>query len=193
MKYAYIRVSSKDQHTDRQLAMMAEQGIEPENMFIDKQSGKDFDRPEYQRMIDTIKEGDVVYISSIDRLGRNYDMLIEEWNRITKIIKADIIVLDMPLLNTTNDNNNLTGKLLSDIVLQIIAYVAETERAFIRKRQAEGIREARNRGAYVNIELDEDRLRELKKAVDEKKMSAAAAARELGISRVTWYRRTADL
>lgn len=148
MKYGYIRVSTVDQNEARQVESMIAQGIDRANIFIDKQSGKNFDRPEYKRLLSTIQAGDVLYLHSIDRLGRDYDGILENWAKITKEIKADIVVLDMPLLNTTIDNNNLTGKFIADLVLQILSYVAETERANIRKRQREGIECAKARGVY---------------------------------------------
>jgi DNA invertase Pin-like site-specific DNA recombinase len=148
MKYGYIRVSTVDQNEARQVESMTAQGIDRANIFIDKQSGKNFDRPEYKRLLSTIHAGDVLYLHSIDRLGRDYDGILENWAKITKEIKADIVVLDMPLLNTTIDNNNLTGKFIADLVLQILSYVAETERANIRKRQREGIEIAKARGVY---------------------------------------------
>lgn len=148
MKYGYIRVSTVDQNEARQIESLTAQGIDRANIFIDKQSGKNFDRPEYKRLLSTIQTGDVLYLHSIDRLGRDYDGILENWAKITKEIKADIVVLDMPLLNTTIDNNNLTGKFIADLVLQILSYVAETERANIRKRQREGIEIAKARGVY---------------------------------------------
>lgn len=188
MKYAYVRVSSKDQHEDRQIVNMMEQGIPAENIFMDKQSGKDFNRPEYIKLMNTIKEGDVVYLYSIDRLGRNYDEIIANWQRITKEIKADIIVLDMPLLNTTVENNNLTGKFIADLVLQILSYVAETERNNIRKRQAEGIAIAKEKGVYAKKEYDKELLERLKAEVAEGKTTVVEATRQLGISRPYWYK-----
>lgn len=188
MKYAYVRVSSKDQHEDRQIANMIEQGIPAENIFTDKQSGKDFNRPEYIRLMNTIKEGDVVYLHSIDRLGRNYDEIIANWQRITKEIKADIIVLDMPLLNTTVENSNLTGKFIADLVLQILSYVAETERNNIRKRQAEGIAIAKEKGVYAKKEYDKELLERLKTEVAEGKTTVVEATKQLGISRPYWYK-----
>lgn len=148
MKYGYIRVSTVDQNEARQVESMTAQGIDRANIFIDKQTGKNFDRPEYKRLLSTIQAGDVLYLHSIDRLGRDYDGILENWAKITKEIKADIVVLDMPLLNTTIDNNNLTGKFIADLVLQILSYVAETELANIRKRQREGIELAKARGVY---------------------------------------------
>lgn len=146
MKYGYVRVSTKEQNETRQYVSMHEQRVD--KIYTDKQSGKDFDRPEYIKMISELKEGDVVVLHSLDRLGRNYDMIIEEWHKITKQIKADIIVLDMPLLDTTARGSDLTGKFVADMVLQILSYVAANERDNIRKRQAEGIAIAKAQGKY---------------------------------------------
>lgn len=192
-KYSYIRVSSKDQHEDRQLKELENQGITPDKIFVDKQSGKDFSRPEYQKMISILQKGDVIYIHSIDRLGRNYDEIIANWQMITKDIKADIIVLDMPLLNTTIENSNLTGKFIADIVLQILSYVAETERNNIRKRQAEGIAIAKAEGRFTKKQIDKDKFRQLKADVDKGLLSATTAMAELGISRRTWYKKVKEL
>ena len=133
-KYGYVRVSSKDQNLNRQLDALANHGIESKNIYIDKLSGKDFSRPSYKKMISRLKQNDTVVIMSIDRLGRNYDEILEQWRIITKEKQADIIVLDMPLLNTNYERDGLTGVFISDLVLQILAYVAETERSFIRQR-----------------------------------------------------------
>lgn len=143
--YAYARVSSQDQKSDRQVSQFLEYGIEEPFIFVDKVSGQDFNRKEYQLLKHLLNEGDVLVISSIDRLGRNYDMILEEWQAITKGIKADIIVLDMPLLDTTQ-NKDLLGSFISDLILQILSYVAEQERTDIKKRQREGILEAKKKG-----------------------------------------------
>lgn len=142
MIYGYARVSTKDQNLARQIDELQKIA---EQIYSDKESGKDFNRPAYKKLIKKIKKGDTLVIKSIDRLGRNYDMIIEEWQRITKKIEADIKVLDMPLLDTTT-KGDLTGKFISDLVLQILSYVAETERANIKQRQAEGIRIAKANG-----------------------------------------------
>lgn len=143
--YGYIRVSTKEQNPDRQIAAMREAGIPDSCMVIEKQSGKDFERPEYQRLVRKLRAGDALFIKSIDRLGRNYDEILEQWRTITKEKGADIVVLDMPLLDTRR-GRDLTGTLIADIVLQLLSYVAETERAFIRQRQREGIEAAKARG-----------------------------------------------
>lgn len=187
--YIYIRVSSKDQNENRQLADAEKLNIPSENIFIDKQSGKDFDRPEYKRMINTLQENDVVYIHSIDRLGRNYDLIIEEWNRITKVLKANIVVLDMPLLDTTSNNNDLTGKFIADLVLQILSYVAQKERENIKQRQAEGIRIAKQNGKFRKKDIDFSLFLKLDADVKAGILSIPKACAKLGVkSRNTWYK-----
>lgn len=146
MIYGYIRVSTKNQNIDRQYEEIKKLNIDDKYIYIDKESGKDFDRTNYQRLIKRIKKDDLLIIKSIDRLGRNYEMIIEEWAKITKVIEADIKVLDMPLLDTRIEGNNLVGKFISDIVLQVLSFVAENERNNIRQRQAEGIRIAKEKG-----------------------------------------------
>ena len=171
MIYAYIRISSSDQNLDRQYEAIKkwekENNLVVDEIFEDKQSGKNFERENYQKMKSLLKEGgkdfnrtnykklcrklkagDVLFIKSIDRLGRNYDMIIEEWTNITKNIKSDIVVMDMPLLDTREKNDNLTGKLISDIVLQLLSYVAQIERENIKQRQAEGIKIAKEKGVH---------------------------------------------
>ena len=145
MNYAYVRVSTKEQNEDRQVIAMGKYGIKPENIFLDKQSGKDFERTNYKRLIKKLKKGDVLVIKSIDRLGRNYNEILWQWQYITKTIKADIKVLDMDLLDTTRQKD-LMGTLIGDIVLQLLSYVAENERTNIRQRQAEGIAAAKAKG-----------------------------------------------
>lgn len=145
MIYGYVRVSTKEQNEDRQLLALHEIGISAENIYIDKQSGKDFERPAYKNLIQHLKKEDALYIKSIDRLGRNYDEILEQWRLLTKEIKIDIIVLDMPLLDTRK-GKDLIGTFLSDVVLQLLSFVAENERANIRQRQTEGILAAKARG-----------------------------------------------
>ena len=157
MKVGYIRVSTIEQNEARQVESLKAEGVE--KIYMDKQSGKDFERPEYIRMINELNEGDVVILHSLDRLGRNYDMIIEEWHRITKTLKAHIKVLDMSLLDTTAMDNELLSRFLSDIVLQVLSFVAENERNNIRKRQAEGIAIAKAQGKYKGgkpKKVDED-------------------------------------
>ena len=146
--YGYVRVSTREQNEARQLVAMKEFGIPDDCVFMDKQSGKDFKRPRYQELIGDLQPGDVLVVKSIDRLGRNYDDILEQWRVITKEKQAAIVVLDMPLLDT-RQGRDLTGTLIADIVLQLLSYVAETERNFIRQRQAEGIAAARARGVHL--------------------------------------------
>jgi DNA invertase Pin-like site-specific DNA recombinase len=143
--YGYVRVSTKEQNEDRQLVAMRECKLKIDKLYIDKQSGKDFDRTEYKRMMGKLKRGDVIVIKSIDRLGRNYNEILEQWQKITKNKGADILVLDMPLLDTTQ-SKDLLGTFISDLVLQLLSYVAENERINIRQRQAEGIAAAKAKG-----------------------------------------------
>lgn len=149
MKYGYVRVSTVTQNIDRQMDEMYKFGLTDNEIFIDKQSGKDFSREKYQELRNILKKNHLLIIKSIDRLGRDYNMIIEEWHYITKIIEVDILVIDMPLLDTRNDASNLIGKFISDIVLQILSFVAETERENIKQRQAEGIRLAKERGVHM--------------------------------------------
>lgn len=190
-KYGYLRVSSKDQNLDRQYAALASYQIPKKNMYVDKMSGKDFQRNAYQKMIRSVKKGDLIIIKSIDRLGRNYDDIMKEWRRITKEIGADIEVVDMPLLNTRSREDDLTGIFISDLVLQILAYVAETERNFIKSRQAEGIAVAKAKGVKFGC-----RRKEIPREFEqhyllwkEGKISTRQAAEKLGMSHSTFYRR----
>lgn len=144
--YAYARVSAKDQNLARQMKAFADFGIAPEYIFADTKSGKDFKRSAYLRLLKKLKAGDLLVIKSIDRLGRNYDAIIREWSHITNVIGADMLVLDMPLLDTRTKSETLVGKFISDIVLQILSFVAENERENIKARQAEGIALAKARG-----------------------------------------------
>lgn len=145
MVYGYVRVSAKDQNEDRQIIAMREVGVSEKNIYMDKQSGKDFKRKQYKRLVRKMKKDDLLYIKSIDRLGRNYEEIIEQWRHLTKEKRIDIIVLDMPLLDTRR-GKDLMGTFLSDIVLQVLSFVAENERSNIRQRQAEGIATAKARG-----------------------------------------------
>ena len=146
--YGYIRVSSKEQNEDRQMDALIAFDLHPKDIYTDKQSGKDFQRPGYLRMLRKVRAGDTIVIKSIDRLGRNYEEILEQWRIITREKKAAIVVLDMPLLDTRKDRD-LTGTLIADIVLQLLSYVAQTEREFIRQRQAEGIAAAQARGVHM--------------------------------------------
>lgn len=147
MQYGYIRVSSREQNIDRQADAFGAYRLD--KIFIDKQSGKDFDRPAYRQMIKCLHKGDLVIIKSIDRLGRNYDEILEQWRIITKVRQADIFVIDLPLLDTRSRDKDLTGTFIADLVLQILSYVAQTEREFIHRRQAEGIASAKRNGVRL--------------------------------------------
>ena len=188
MEYGYIRVSSKEQNEARQLDALHKQGIEDKNIYMDKQSGKDFNRPKYKILYRKLKKGDVLYIKSIDRMGRNYDEIIQEWRRITRFREADIVVLDMPLLDTRR-GKDLMGTFLSDIVLQVLSFVAENERTNIRQRQAEGIAAAKARGVKFgrpSIPLPEnfDQMRRNWRA---RHITIEDAARECGMCTKTFY------
>lgn len=180
--YGYIRVSTRDQNEDRQLIALRELKIPEKNIFMDKQSGKDFNRPQYKRLVRRLKKDDLLYIKSIDRLGRNYAEILEQWRLLTQTKGADIVVLDMPLLDTRR-GKDLMGTFLSDIVLQVLSFVAENERDNIRRRQAEGIAAARARG--VRFGRPEKPLPEqfapFCRAWRAGRISGAAAARALGM------------
>lgn len=149
MTYGYVRVSSLTQNIYRQMDEMYKYGLNNKNIYVDKQSGKDFERTNYQKLKKKLKKDDLLIIKSIDRLGRNYDMIMNEWADITKNIGCDIYVIDFPLLDTRIEGKNLVGKFIADIVLQILSFVAQNERENIRQRQAEGIRLAKERGVHM--------------------------------------------
>lgn len=185
--YGYIRVSSKDQNEERQRIAMHEAGVDDRHIFMDKQSGKDFERPGYRRVLRKLKPDDTLIIKSIDRLGRNYEEILEQWRVITKEKRAAIVVLDMPLLDT-RQGRDLTGTLIADIVLQLLSYVAQTERDFIRQRQAEGIAAAKANGVRFGrrpLERPEE-FEQLCAKWQQGSLSAREAARRLGISRQTF-------
>lgn len=190
-KYGYVRVSTKEQNLDRQIVVMREENIEEKNIYLEQISGKNFDRPQYNKLIKKLKPGDLLIIKSIDRLGRNYTEILEQWRIITKIKKANIKVVDMPLLNTEIGHGDLTGVFISDLVLQILAYVAETERVFIKQRQAEGIAIAKRRGVRFGrerVELPKD-FEKYCILWKEGKISLRQGAEALGMSGTTFYRR----
>ena len=190
MIYAYIRVSTKHQNIDRQYEEIKALGIDNKYIYIDKESGKDFDRTPYQKLIKKLKKDDLLIIKSIDRLGRNYHMILEEWARITKTIGADIKVLDMPLLDTRIEGKNLVGKFISDIVLQVLSFVAENERINIKQRQAEGIRIAKEKGVKFGRPkaiLPPNTIDILDKYIN-KELTNILAARLIGVSRGTFFR-----
>lgn len=189
MEYGYIRVSTKDQNEQRQLIAMQEFGITGKQIYMDKQSGKDFERKNYKRLIRKLKNGDTLVIKSIDRLGRNYDEILEQWRLITKEKQAAIVVIDMPLLDT-RQSRDLTGTLIADIVLQLLSYVAQTEREFIRQRQAEGIAAAKQQGVKFGRKPMERTATfcAIKERWLRKELSARNAAKQLGITHSTFLR-----
>lgn len=190
MIYAYVRVSTKHQNIDRQYEEIKALDIDDKYIYIDRESGKDFDRTKYQKLIKKLKKDDLLIIKSIDRLGRNYHMILEEWSRITKTIGADIKVLDMPLLDTRIEGKNLVGKFISDIVLQVLSFVAENERTNIKQRQAEGIRIAKEKGVKFGRPkaiLPPNTNDILDKYIN-KEINNIEAAELIGISRGTFFR-----
>ena len=191
MEFFYIRCSAKDQNEARQLEKAKALGIPERNIFIEKESGKDFNRPVYQGMkAATLRPGDVLYIDSLDRLGRNYEGIVAEWQSLTKEMEVDIVVLDMPLLDTRK-NKDLLGTLISDIVLQLLSYVAESEREKIRTRQAEGIAAAKARGVYKGrkpVEVDKAEFIRLYGEVQAGARTNKYAMEKLGLKRNTYYK-----
>ena len=188
--YGYIRVSSRDQNEDRQQIALREVGVERNHIYLDKQSGKDFNRPQYQKLLRKLKKDDLLYIKSIDRLGRNYAEILEQWRILTKEKGIDIVVLDMPLLDTRR-GKDLMGTFLSDIVLQVLSFVAENERTNIRQRQAEGIAAAKARGVKFGrpeIQIP-DNFGQIVAAWEEKKITIKEAVEQCGMSEATFYRR----
>ena len=192
MKYGYVRVSTKEQNIDRQLVEMYTQGLNDKTIFIDKRSGKDFERDEYQKLKKKLKSGDLLIIKSIDRLGRNYDMIIDEWRTLVNDMNVDIQVLDMPLLDTLTESRNLVGKFISDIVLQILSFVAENERDNIRKRQAEGIRLAKLQGRHLGRPkyLLPTNFYEILSQYNNKQISLSEALKTLKMNKSTFYKYT---
>jgi len=192
MIYGYVRVSTREQNEDRQLVAMKEFGVD--KLYIDKQSGKDFDRPAYCKMLKKVKPEDVLVIKSIDRLGRNYDEILYQWRIITKEKGAAIVVLDMPLLDTRK-NKDLTGTLIADIVLQLLSYVAQTEREFIRQRQREGIDAAKSKGVrFGRCPMKKpDAFDAVRASWLAGQISGREAAKQLGVSHVTFQRWTKEL
>lgn len=187
--YGYVRVSTRDQHEARQMMAMEAFGVGRSNIYLDKQSGKDFNRPQYRRLMRRLGKDDILVVKSIDRLGRNYDEIIEQWRCITKEKQAAIVVLDMPLLDT-RQGRDLTGTLIADIVLQLLSYVAQTEREFIRRRQAEGIAAARARGVRFGAPPKEKpaAYAALAQAWRQGEISSRRAAEQLRVSHPTFLR-----
>ncbi len=188
--YGYIRVSTKEQNEDRQLVAMQEVPVPEEHIYMDKQSGKDFNRPMYRKMLRKMKPDDLLYIKSIDRLGRNYEEIQEQWRILTKKKKVDIVVIDMPLLDTRN-GKDLMGTFIADLVLQILSFVAENERTNIRQRQAEGIAAAKAKGVrFGRPEVDvPENFGEIVEAYDQHELMISEALIMAGMSQSTFYRR----
>ncbi|MBQ7603811.1 MAG: recombinase family protein [Clostridia bacterium] len=193
-QYGYVRVSSQDQNESRQLAAMEKAGIKYDNIFIDKQSGKDFDRPEYVRMVGTLKKGDTVCISSIDRLGRNYEEIQNQWRVLTKETGVDIYVLDMPLLDTRS-RKDLMGTFIADLVLQILSFVAQTERENIKNRQAQGIAAAKANGVKFGRPQSglPSNFPEIIRKWDDNQLTTEEVLDICKISEATFYRRRKEL
>ena len=194
MEYGYARVSTKEQNEQRQIVALEEFGLDRKQIFTDKQSGKDFERTNYRKLVRRLKEGDTLVVKSIDRLGRNYEEILEQWRIITKDKGSAIVVLDMPLLDTRR-NRDLTGTLIADIVLQLLSYVAQTEREFIRQRQAEGIAVAKAQGVRFGrppLEKPED-FPAVHQAWQKKEISAREAARRLSVTHKTFLRWAQEL
>lgn len=188
--YGYVRVSSTDQNEDRQLLALKEKGVVKMNIYMDKQSGKDFNRPQYKKLVKKLKAGDLLYILSIDRLGRNYEEIQNQWQVLTKEIGVDICVLDMPLLDTRN-GKDLMGTFIADLVLQILSFVAQSERENIKKRQAEGIAAAKAKGVrFGRPEIPvPDNFGRIVRQWEKQQISFSAALEQCGMSEATFYRR----
>lgn len=190
IRYGYARVSSREQNTNRQLVALKNAGVEGSNVFIDKQSGKDFDRPQYRKLLRKLKPGDELFVMSIDRLGRNYEEILNQWNLLTENKRVNIIVIDMPLLDTRQRIDGLTGLFLSNIVLQILSYVAQVERESIRKRQAEGIAVAKANGVQFgrkSIEKPKDFMEQVTE-MQKQGLSRINIAKRFGVSRSLFYK-----
>ncbi len=189
--YGYIRVSTIDQNTDRQENALEAFGVPPENVFVDKQSGKDFERPAWKRLMKTIRHDDLIVVKSVDRLGRNYEEMIEQWRFITRTKQADIYVIDMPVLDTRG-KRDLMGTLIADIVLVVMSFFAQSEREAIRQRQAEGIAAARAKGKHLGLKPMEPppEFPQVREAWEKGKLSARKAAKKLGVSNHTFAKWT---
>ena len=189
MRYGYVRISTKEQNIDRQMSALSLENIPKNQIFIDRASGKDFDRTEYQKLLTVLQPDDEIVIKSIDRLGRNYDDILEQWQLLTKTKKVHISVLDFPLLNTKNTSDTITGKLISDLVLQVLSYVSQMEREQIKQRQREGIREAKKRGKQfgrpkLNVPPN---FYDLAKKHRQKEITVREGAEILGVSKSTFH------
>ena len=191
MNYGYVRVSTREQNEDRQVMALENVGVKRKNIFMDKQSGKDFERPMYLKMIKCLKKDDIIYIKSIDRLGRNYDDIIKQWRMLTKEIEVDIVILDMPILDTRY-GKDLMGTFISDIVLQLLSFVAENERSNIRQRQQEGIVVAKARGVVFGRPEKEvtENFHKMAEAWRNNEINATKAAKECEMAVTTFRRKT---
>ncbi len=188
--YGYVRVSSTDQNEDRQLIALRDKGVDDKKVYIDKQSGKDFNRPQYKKLVRKLRAGDLLYILSIDRLGRNYEEIQNQWRVLTKEKGIDICVIDMPLLDT-RQGKDLMGTFIADLVLQILSFVAQSERENIKKRQAEGIAAAKARGVKFGRPEKEvpDDFRKIVKAWEQKNLPFSEVLKKCNMSEATFYRR----
>lgn len=189
MRYGYVRVSTKEQNIDRQMSALSIENIPEKHIFIDRASGKDFDRVEYKKLLTILEEGDDLIIKSIDRLGRDYDDILQQWQFITKVKKVHIMVLDFPLLNTRNNTDTITGKLISDLFLQVLSYVSQMEREQIKQRQMEGIREAQKRGKRFGrpqIKIPNEFL-VIAERYNQNMLTIREGAKLLGVSKSTFH------
>ena len=190
MTYGYVRVSSTDQNESRQMIVLHQVGVEDEHIFMDKQSGKDFDRPQYKKMVKMLRQGDLLYVLSIDRLGRNYDEIQHQWRILTKVIGIDVCVIDMPLLDTRN-SKDLLGTFVADLVLQVLSFAAHNERDNIKKRQAEGIAAARARGIHLGrpVKKIPENFPNIVKAWEKGDITLTEALKMCNMGQTSFYRR----
>lgn len=192
--YGYVRVSSTDQNEDRQMIALHQEGVEDKHIYMDKQSGKDFDRPQYKKMVKKMRHGDLLYVLSIDRLGRNYEEIQRQWRILTKEIGIDVCVIDMPLLDTRR-SKDLLGTFVADLVLQVLSFAAHNERDNIRRRQAEGIAAAKARGVHMGrpvIQAPPD-FEQIIKAWEKKEITMEEAMKRSEMSETTFYRRRREM
>ena len=191
MNYGYARVSTINQHLDRQIDELHKAGLLDSQIYVDKESGKDFNRTNYKKLLKKVKSGDVLFVKSIDRLGRNYNMILDEWRILTKEKDIDIVVIDMPLLDTRIKGKNLVGKFIADVVLQVLSFVAENERETMRQRQEEGIKMAKLRGVRFGRPPTPtpDDFDNIVKLYKEKKITVVNAIEMSGLTRGTFYRK----
>ena len=191
MNYGYARVSTIAQNLDRQLEELTKLGLDEKHIYTDKESGKDFNRTNYKKLCRKLKPGDVLFIKAIDRLGRNYNMVLDEWRILTKEKGIDIVVIDMPLLDTRIEGKNLVGKFIADVVLQVLSFVAENERETMRQRQAEGIRIAKQKGIKFGRPATAipDNFKEIASLYKQKKITSSDALELSGLTRGTFYRK----